>query len=108
MMSNVAKFTGGQAFVDGLRIAVPLIESKELQDERFLEQVGWFPDDLAFLGEFPDPLFVPAEGEAFVEARVELAFEFAERPILFSGLYLIKAGLFWVLDAEEEDVVRPA
>ena len=42
-----------------------------------LEHVGGLLDGVAFLRQPADALFVTAEGEAFVQAGVELALEFA-------------------------------
>ena len=95
-------------FEIGLGIAGALLQAEELQDQGFLEQVARLRHGLPFLGEAADALCVAAEGEALVEAGVELAAEFTEGPILLAGLDLVKAALVRVLDAEEEDVVRPA
>jgi hypothetical protein len=61
-----------------------------------------FPRELAYA------FFVPAEGQTLVETGVKLTLELTEGPILLAGLYLIEATLFRVVNAEEEDVVRPA
>src|ERR1017187_330773 len=95
-------------FQVGLGILGALIQAEELQNQGFLEQVARLGDGLAFAREAANALFVPAEGEALVEARVELALEVTDGPVLFGGLYLVETALVWVLDAEEEDVMSPA
>src|SRR5664279_1899598 len=95
-------------FQVGLGIAAALIQAEELQNQRFLQQVVRLPNGLPFPREPPNALFVPAESEALVQAGIELALEFAHRPVLFSGFYLIETTLVRVLHAEEEDAVRPA
>ena len=49
-----------------------LVEAEKFEHQGFLEQVLRANDDLPFLSELADALFVPAEGEAFVEAGIEL------------------------------------
>jgi hypothetical protein len=95
-------------FQIGPRIAAALVQPEELQNQGLLQQVAWPADGLTFLGEPANTCFVTAEGQAFVEAGFELALEFAECPVLFSSFDLVEAALIRVLDAEEEDVVRPA
>src|ERR1035438_10513122 len=95
-------------FQVGLRITAALIQAEELQNQGLLQQIIRLPNGLPFPRQPPNAFFVPAEGEAFVEAGIELALEFAHRPVLFSGLYLIETTLVRVLHAEEEDVVGPA
>ncbi len=95
-------------FQVGLGIAAALVQAEELEDQGFLEQVARLRHGLAFPGEAADAVFVAAEGQALVEAGVELATEFAHGPVLRAGFYLIETKLVGVLDAEEEDVVGPA
>jgi hypothetical protein len=103
----------GDVFNEGgfevaLAVAMALVQPEELEDERFFENVGRVGDDLSFFGEFSDALLVPAEGEAFVKAAVELAFQFANGPALIGGFDLVKAALVGVLDRKKEDVMSPA
>src|ERR1017187_2351331 len=96
------------SFQVGLGILAALVQAEKLQDQGFLQQVARLHDGLAFPREPTDTLFIAAEGEAFVEAGIELALELAYRPVLFGGFYLIETALVGILDAEEEDVVSPA
>jgi hypothetical protein len=103
----------GDVFNEGgfevaLAVAMALVQAEELEDERFFENVGRVGDDLSFFGEFSDALLVPAEGEAFVKAAVELAFQFANGPAFIGGFDLVKAALVGVLDRKKEDVMSPA
>src|ERR1035437_740101 len=95
-------------FQVGLGILAALVQAKELQYQRFLEQVARLSNGLPFPREPANALFVAAESEALVQPGIELALELTERPVLLPGLYLIETALVRVLDAEEEDVVRPA
>jgi len=51
---------------------------------------------------------VAAQGQALVKAAVELALEFTNGPILIGGFDFVEAALVGALDAQQEDVVRPA
>ena len=53
----------------GLRIAAPLVQSEELQNERFLEQVARPLNGMPFPREPANALFVAAEGQTLVELR---------------------------------------
>ena len=92
-------------FEIGLGIAAPLVQTEELQHQRFLEQVARVADGLPFVCEPANAFFVTAESEALVEAGVELALEFADCPVLLTGFNLVEAALAGVLDAEKEDVM---
>ena len=63
---------------------------------------------MTFLGQLAYPRLVTAKGQPFVETGVELALEFAQGPVLAGGLDFIEAALVGILDAQEENVVRPA
>ena len=93
-----------------VRFGIPrlLVEAEELQDQRLFQQVIDALHDLPFVSQLADAVFVPAEREAFVKTAVELALEFADFPILRGGFDLVEAALIGILDAEQEDVVRPA
>src|ERR1035437_4455998 len=95
-------------FAIRLGIAAALIQTEELQNQGFLQQIVRLPNGLPFPREPSNALFVPAESETLVQAGVELALQFAHRPVLSSGFYLVETTLVRVLNAEEEDVVRPA
>jgi len=95
-------------FEIGLRIAAAFIQAEELEHERFLEQVARTNNFVAFFREPANAFCVAAKREAFVQAGGELSFEFAHRPVLFSGFDLIEAALVGILDAEKDDVMRPA
>src|ERR1017187_9118894 len=95
-------------FQIGLGILAALVQTEELQNQGFLEQVACLRHGLPFPREPANALFVAAEGEALIEAGIELALELTEGPVLFGGFYLIETALVRVLDAEEEDVMRPA
>jgi len=89
-------------------IAAALVQTEELQDQRFLEEIGRLADSLPFPREPANALFIAAESEALIEAGVELAFELTHGPVLFAGFYLIETTLVRVLDTEEEEVMSPA
>jgi hypothetical protein len=95
-------------FQVGLGIAGALVEAEEFEDERLLEQVARLGDGLAFLGEAADAVFVAAQGQALVEAGIELAAEFADGPVLGGSFDFVEASLVGVFDGEEENVVGPA
>ena len=78
------------------------------EDERLLEEISRVFDGVAVAGEAADAALVAAEVEALVKAKIELAAEFADGPVLGGGFDFVKAALVGVLDAEEEDVVRAA
>ena len=94
-------------FQIGFGILASFIQTQELQDEGFLEDVLRLGDQLAFLRQFADSILVAAEGQTLVKAAVELAFEFADGPILRRGFNFVKAPFVAVLHPEQEDVVRP-
>ncbi len=64
-------------FQVGFRIAAPLVQSQEFQNQRLLEQIARLLDDLPLPRKPANPFLVAAEGQALVESRVELALEFA-------------------------------
>jgi hypothetical protein len=82
-----------------------LVQAEKLQNEGFLEQVACLRHGLPFPREPTDTLFIAAEGEALVEAGIELALQLTHRPVLFGGFYLIETALVRVLDAKKEDVM---
>ena len=94
-------------FEVGFGITAALVQTEELQNQRFLEEIARLRNDLAFVREPANAGFVTAESEALVEAGVELALQLADCPVLFVGFDLIEAALACVFDAEEEDVMCP-
>ena len=95
-------------FEFGFGIATALLQAEKLQDKRLLEQVPRVRNGLAFLREPADALLVTAEGEAFVEARGELALELAHGPVLLVRFCFVETALVVVLDTEEDHVMGPA
>ena len=64
-------------------------------------------ENLPLACQLADALFVATQCKSFVEAAVELALEFAQCPVLAGGFDFVEAALVGILDAEQEDVVRP-
>jgi hypothetical protein len=85
-----------------------LIEPEKFKDNGILEYILRLFDNVAFLCEISDTIFIPAECEALIDSGVELSFEFQERPLVLSGFDLIKPALILVVNIHEEDVVGPA
>jgi hypothetical protein len=95
-------------FQVGFGVASALVEAEEFEDQWLLEQVDRPGDGLSFLGVAANAVFVATGGKALVEAGIELAAEFANGPVLGGGFDFVEAALVGVVDAEEEDVMRPA
>ena len=57
--------------------------------------------------QFANSLLVAAEGQAFVEAGVELPFEFRERPSGLGRFDFVEAAFVGVVDTEKKNVVGP-
>ena len=101
---NVIKDGGFEIVLAETRLR---FRAQELKHERLLEHIPDGLHDFAFLHELADARLVAAEGEALVEAAVELAFQLLEGPILTGGFDLVEATLIGILHAEQEDVVGP-
>ena len=92
----------------GFRVAGVLLQAKEFQDERTLEQIGRVFDNLAFAGETANSFFIAAQGKSFVERAADLALQLADAPTVGFGFDLVEAAFVRIADAEQCDVVRPA
>ena len=66
----------GEAFLPGFKQKA----LAQLQHQRLFQQVLGPADDLPLLGQLANAVFVAAQGQAFVQAAVELALEFAHGP----------------------------
>ena len=97
---------GGFQFVLGVMRVV--LQTEELEDERILEQIRGFLDDLPFGSEAADFLLVPAEGEPLVEGTGDLPLKLPHGPLPGGGLDLVKTTLCGVVEGEQFDVVGPA
>ena len=102
---ELAEAVDDGAFQIGVGLAALFGQAEKFQHQRFLEQVLRLTDDLAFARQLADAFLVAAQGQPFVEAAVELALEFAQRPALLGGFDFVEAAFVGVLDTEQEDVV---
>ena len=64
-------------------------------------------DVLPLACQVTDRLLVAAEGQALIEAGVELAPEFAQSPTLLGSLNLVEVALL-LFETDQEYIVRPA
>ena len=85
-----------------------LIESEEFKDNRILSISSGFSMMFPICARSFYSLFIPAQGEPFIDPGVELPFKLGKRPLVLSGFDLIKPALSLVVNIHEEDVMRPA
>jgi hypothetical protein len=52
-------------------------------------------------------VFVAAEGQALIQAAVELALEFAKGPVLAGSFNFVEVAFISLLDAQQENIVGP-
>lgn len=103
---------GLEAIDDGLfEIALvvggAIAELEEFEDERVLDDVAGRGDFLAGLGELADLVGVLVAGQALEEEGADLAFKLSDRPILAGGLDLVEGPGEVIVNAKEDQVVRP-
>jgi hypothetical protein len=60
------------------------------------------------LGKLANTVFVTAQGQAFVQAAVKLALEFAHGPVLAGRFDFVEVAFIGLLDAQQKNIVRPA
>ena len=94
-------------FQVGFGIGGFLIESEKLQDVGFFQEIVRSADDLAVLRQLSDSALVPAQRQAFIEAGVELALQFANRPAVFYCLDFVEGAFFRIANSHEQHIVRP-
>lgn len=94
-------------FEIGLGIGRFIFQAEEFEDGGIFEHVRGFRGDMAFLGEPSDACLVAAEGEALVEAGVDLPLEFLNGPPGLRGFNFVKNSPLFVSDAQENDIMRP-
>ena len=64
-------------------------------------------DGLPFLGQTHHLVFVATQRETLVKARGVLTLQLAEAPVLPPALYLIEVALLGILNAHQNEIVRP-
>ena len=79
----------------------------EFQNERIAEEVLWSERLRALFGKASDTFLIAGSGEAFVEERVYLAFQFAGRPAGGDGFRQIELPRLLIGDPTEKTIVRP-
>jgi hypothetical protein len=92
----------------GLGIPGLFRQTQKFQHQRLFEQVLGLTDDLPLSGKLANAVFVAAEGQAFIQAAVELALEFAKGPVLAGSLNFVEASLISLLNAQQKNIVGPA
>lgn len=83
------------------------LQAEEFEDKWFFGYIGGVAYNQAFGGEFADARFVTTKGKSFVEAAVELAFQFANGPTLLGGLDFVETAFVRVFDCKKKNLVSP-
>ena len=84
---KVFKLVDDGGFEIGFGIPRFFIKPKEFQHIGFFEKVLRVGDGLSFSGQFADSFLVPAQRQPFIEAGIELAFEFRrDQPFLAASI----------------------
>jgi len=79
---KVLQFVDDSGFKIGLGVFCLFVEPQKLQHVRLFQQISRLGDDLPLFCQPPYLIFIPTQRQPFIQACVELALEFGQRPIV--------------------------